>query len=85
MTEDREVAGIRCMQVLAKLSSYLDDELSPPEVELLSAHVSGCDTCERFGGRFSRAVMALRASAAAPTPEQDAARAARLKARLGLP
>lgn len=83
MIEDREIAGIRCMEVLAKLSAYLDGELADPEVEQLRAHVGGCDACARFGGRFGQAVTALRASATETAP--DASRAARLRARLGLP
>lgn len=83
MTDEREVAGIRCMQVLAKLSSYLDGELSGPEVEQLRAHVGGCDACARFGGRFGEAVATLRSSSTEQAP--DASRSARLRARLGLP
>jgi dihydrodipicolinate reductase len=34
------------------------------DLAAVKAHVSGCDTCARFGGAFARAVTALRAPAA---------------------
>jgi hypothetical protein len=67
---EREVAGLRCGQVLAGLTEYLAGGLD--------RHVRGCSHCERFGGEFGRAVRAIRASAAEP-PE---AVLARLEARL---
>lgn len=83
MDEDREVAGIRCFEVLARLSAYLDGELGPAEVAQIQAHVAGCDTCARFGGRFGEAVRRLRAAGA--EQRLDPAVAERLRARLGLP
>jgi hypothetical protein len=50
MAHDREVAGLRCTQVLAHLSDYLDGELDPQTRAQVEAHVQGCDWCERFGG-----------------------------------
>ena len=50
MADDREVAGIRCSEVLARLSAYLDGELDDAEVE-------------RFGGKFADAVSRLREEA----------------------
>jgi anti-sigma factor RsiW len=80
MARDREVAGIRCFEVLERLSDYLDDELPPAERARVDAHLAGCDWCERFGGAMGRTVGALR-SGLAPTPF-DAERAARLAAAL---
>lgn len=80
MARDREVAGIRCFEVLERLSDYLDDELTPAERARVDAHLADCDWCERFGGAMGRAVGALR-SGLAPTP-LDAERAARLAAAL---
>jgi anti-sigma factor RsiW len=80
MARDREVAGIRCFEVLERLSDYLDDELPPSERARVDAHLAGCDWCERFGGAMGRTVGALR-SGLAPTPF-DAERAARLAAAL---
>lgn len=62
MADDREVAGIRCMQVLAKLDDYVADELSTAERDQINAHLRGCDWCTRFGGRYSELVATLRAS-----------------------
>jgi len=57
---DREVAGIRCFEVLEKLSAYLDGELEGEHVQRIDAHLEGCNWCERFGGRFAAVVTALR-------------------------
>lgn len=78
---DREVAGIRCREVLEQLSSYLDGELSQEDARRIDSHLMGCDRCEHFGGRFGEAVAALRRelSAAAPV-DDDVAR--RLRERL---
>jgi anti-sigma factor RsiW len=79
---ERLVSGLRCSEVLADLSEYFDGGLSAERREQLEAHVRGCTVCERFGGRFSEAVTALRRHLAAPVAlEEDAAR--RLRERLG--
>lgn len=57
---DRDVAGIRCFEVLEKLSAYLDGELDAAEVERIDTHLEGCNWCERFGGHFAAVVTALR-------------------------
>ncbi len=59
---DRLVAGVRCREVLAALSSYVDGELSAARVQQLEAHVRGCDWCERFGGEFADIMRTFRAS-----------------------
>lgn len=78
---DREIGGIRCREVLARLSDYLDGELPQAEAARLEAHIRSCDWCERFGGRMGRIVGALRTTLdpplAVPAPV-----AARLTARL---
>lgn len=61
MAHDREVAGIRCTQVLAHLSDYLDGDLSSAQVAQVEAHLRGCDWCERFGAQMSEVVGAVRA------------------------
>ncbi len=69
---DREVAGIRCTDVLGDLSDYLDGELPSEHVARIEAHLRGCDWCERFGGDFSRAVTTLREELGrAPEPATD--------------
>jgi anti-sigma factor RsiW len=57
---DRMVAGLRCRDVLARLSEYLDHDLSPSDLARIEQHVRGCDHCERFGGRFAATVTALK-------------------------
>jgi anti-sigma factor RsiW len=78
---DRDVAGVRCREVLADLSSYLDGDLLPERVRQLEAHVQGCDWCERFGGRFSGVVRAFREGLGSPAPVPEGMQA-RLRARL---
>ena len=70
MTVEREVAGIRCGEVLARLSDYLDDELPMSERRRVEAHLRGCDVCERFGGEMAELVALLRRHLAA----EDASR-----------
>lgn len=57
---DRDVAGIRCTEVLEKLSAYLDGELADADVTRIDEHLQGCTWCERFGGRFAAAIAGLR-------------------------
>lgn len=65
---DQLVGGLRCHEVLAALSEYLDGELGPDMVARMEAHVRGCDRCERFGGEFAAAVTRLRLSLGTPAP-----------------
>lgn len=57
---DRLVAGLRCRDVLADLSLYIDGELPAARVQQIQEHLRGCDWCERFGGRFSAIVAQFR-------------------------
>ncbi len=83
MAHDRSVAGIRCTEVLARLSDYIDDDLSHEARAQIDAHLAGCDWCERFGGQFAGVVADLRSSLRQP-PAISEARKGRLRARLGL-
>ena len=78
---NREVGGIRCVDVLASLSDYLAGEVTEERRQAIEAHLRGCDHCERFGGRMGQLIAALRASLgdAGPLPA-DVAR--RLRRRL---
>ena len=60
MATEQEVAGIRCGEVLAELSDYLDGDMSTERRAQVVAHLKGCDVCERFGGAFTAAIHALR-------------------------
>lgn len=77
MGHDREVGGIRCMQVLAHLDTYLDGELSPEQLAQVQAHVAGCDWCAQFGSRYASVVQALRDAGDASPPEADGRNLAR--------
>ncbi len=58
---DRLVAGLRCRDVLADLSDYIDGDLPPARVVAVQAHLAGCDTCAQFGGFIGEIVSALQA------------------------
>lgn len=60
MTDERLVAGLRCGEVLSRLSEYVDGELAAQEKARVDSHLRGCDVCERFGGAFAATVAALR-------------------------
>lgn len=68
---NRVVAGIRCIEVLGLLSEYLDGEVSPEDRARIEEHLLGCDQCERFGGRMSSIVSALRTALKEPEPLDD--------------
>ena len=48
---DREIAGIRCRDVLERLSDYLDGDLGEEEARVIDAHLLACDHCEPELGR----------------------------------
>ncbi len=84
MSLDREVGGVTCRQVLARLSDYLDDELALDERRQVQAHLGGCQECLRFGGAIGAMVAAVRGrQGAAPGGELPDQVAQRLAARLG--
>jgi anti-sigma factor RsiW len=67
--EERFVGGLRCGEVLEKLSAYLDGEVSPTESAAIEVHLTECDNCARLGGEFSAAVKALRLGLRHTPPE----------------
>jgi len=58
---EKNVGGLRCAQVLERLSDYLDDELAQAERAQVEAHLARCDACTAFGGEFTSVVRALHA------------------------
>lgn len=78
---DRLVAGLRCREVLADLSLYLDGELPSERVTRIEDHVRGCDWCERFGGEFSEVIKQFRRELLEAEPLDENV-AARLRRRL---
>lgn len=81
MAKDREVGGIRCHAVLARLSDYIDGELGDAERAQVESHLRGCDWCARFGGNVADVVTRLRQDLGVAEPlGEDAAQ--RLEERL---
>jgi anti-sigma factor RsiW len=58
--DDKVVAGLRCGEVLAMLSDYLDGDLAPEGRLRIEEHLRGCDGCARFGGELRDTIRALR-------------------------
>jgi anti-sigma factor RsiW len=81
---EREVGGLRCSEVLARLSDYMDGELDADGAAAVAVHVAGCDACARFGAGFAAAIAVLRDELGVPAAlEPDVE--GRLRARLVLP
>jgi anti-sigma factor RsiW len=78
---DRLVGTLRCAEVLARLSAFVDGELPAEEVDRIRGHLAGCDWCERFGGGFAGVLAALRRELGRPDPVPDEV-AGRLAERL---
>lgn len=57
---DRVVAGLRCRDVLASLSEFLDGTLAADRVTAIQAHLEGCSTCAQFGTDMTRLLASLR-------------------------
>jgi anti-sigma factor RsiW len=81
MAIEREVAGMRCGEVLGVLSEYLDGDLATERRTQLEAHLQGCDVCRRFGGAFTTSIAALRREED-PGPAESSAVYERLSQRL---
>lgn len=60
MARDREIAGIRCMEVLEVLDDYVDDTLDEQTREQVETHLTHCDWCATFGGRYTETIRQLR-------------------------
>ena len=73
MMNERIVAGLRCSEVLAELSDFVDGRVSAKRQGELRAHVLGCSLCERFGADFGAAVAGLRGLGTAAPLRPDVA------------
>jgi len=80
MAYDREVAGIRCLEVLEILSDYLDGDLDLTLRAQVDGHLGGCSWCASFGGHIGELVLRVRAERDRVRLDEDAAR--RLAERL---
>ncbi len=67
----RLVAGVRCDEVLAELSDFLDGSLAPEREQQLRAHVAECNACECFGADVQTALQALRTTREAASLSDD--------------
>ena len=47
-----------CMDIFARLSEYLDGELSPEECEHFERHIAGCQPCVEFVASLKRSIEA---------------------------
>ena len=81
LPDERDVGGLRCSQVLARLSDYLDGDLGDDDRARIEAHVAACDVCARFGATFSEVVARVRGELA-PAEPLSADVAGRLRDRL---
>jgi len=81
MSENRNVGGLFCFDVLAQLSDYVDGDLSAADRAKIEAHLAGCDACTKFGGEFGAVVKALREKVLVPEPSEEA----RVRLRSKLP
>ncbi len=70
---DHEVAGLRCRDVLAELSEFIDGTLPDERKQQILAHLKDCDRCERFGGEVAGVVAALRRELGVPRPAPERA------------
>lgn len=60
VVNEREVGGLGCAAVLARLGDYVDGEIEPETRARIDAHLRGCTVCERFGGRYAHVVHRAR-------------------------
>lgn len=75
---ERDIGGIRCSEVLARLADIVDGDVSVHDRERITAHVTACPECARFGTRYQDVIRALREA------DVPAKTAAALDARLKL-
>jgi anti-sigma factor RsiW len=80
--DERQVAGLRCSEVMEDLSAYLERELPPARARAIEAHVAECRRCALFGAGFAALIDQIHATLAEPDPV-PAEVEARLHASLG--
>ena len=77
---DRVVGDLRCRDVLGLLADFVDGELDAATLQRVTVHLSGCDTCEKFGEDYAALVVQLRSGR--KHPEADPGIRDRLAARM---
>jgi anti-sigma factor RsiW len=68
MKGERQVAGLWCSEVLARIYDFLDDQLAPDERARVEEHLAGCSVCASFGGKAAAVAAAVRARLSDPPP-----------------
>ena len=66
MNGERTAGGLRCREVLARLSDFIDGDLTADELDQVREHLADCTNCARFGDKFAKVIGCLR------TTERDA-------------
>lgn len=79
---ERDVGGMTCSAVLARLGDYVDGDCPPEETARIEEHLHGCTVCERFGGRYADVVRGVREGLKA-VPAVDQAQLERIRDLLG--
>lgn len=80
MDGEREIAGLSCSEVLAKVDGLLDGTIEDAGRDAIMAHVAGCDRCAKFGSAYAAVARRIRTVASDEPP--DNAVLDRLRARL---
>ena len=66
----------RCLALLAQVSRYLDDEMTPRERRAVYAHCRDCTRCRRMIAGLRRTIDLCRAAGSSPMPARIRTRAA---------
>lgn len=68
---DREIAGLRCRDLLERLTDYVDGDIGEVEMEQIAAHLRQCAECDKFGSEYAALVAALESRLASPSVAAD--------------
>lgn len=72
----------RCLALLARLSRYIDDELTPQQRRAIDVHCLDCTRCQRMIAGLRRTIALYRRAGSSPLPARTRARARARIARL---
>jgi anti-sigma factor RsiW len=68
MHNERLAGGLRCSEVLALLSDFVEGDLPPERIAQIQDHVAVCDNCRRFGASFQQLLSVIAQQALPPEP-----------------
>jgi anti-sigma factor RsiW len=60
MQGDKNVGGLWCHDVLERLEDAVSGTLADDEKAMVTAHVTGCTQCEKFGARYAAMIDVLK-------------------------